>query len=124
MRKDNVNWITLLLLLLVLSLVILGGCGKTIHPVNLVVHSDPQGGHVLYKAPLTNDQWIYLGTTPVKTVQMVDDELTTTNHKYILRILRDGFHEQIKEWDGEAFIETYNDQGKIFWTPHLIQSKP
>lgn len=55
---------------------------------------------------------------------MVDDELMTEKHKFALRVLRDGFHEQMKEWDGETFLETFESQGKIFWTPHLIQSRP
>ncbi len=111
------------IILFVLAIFLLGGCGKTIHPVKMVVHSDPQGGYVLYKAPSTYGQWIYLGSTPVKTVQMVDEETMTENSKFALRILRNGFHEQMKEWDGETFLEMFEGQGKVFWTPHLIRSK-
>ncbi len=110
--------------LLILSFFVLFGCSKAIHPVKMVIHSDPQGGHVLYKPPQTGADWIYLGATPVKTVRMVSDELMTEKEKFVLRILRDGFHEQIKEWDGETFLDTFESQGEIFWTPHLIRSKP
>lgn len=111
------------IVLLAAVMLFLVGCGKTIHPVQMVVHSEPQGGYVLYKAPQTYGQWVYLGSTPVKTVQMIDEETMTENSKFKLRILRNGFHEQVKEWDGERFLETFEDQGKIFWTPHLVRSK-
>jgi len=123
MDKKKRNWV--MKVVLVFAVLVLGGCGgKTIHPVKMVVHSDPQGGYVLYKAPATNGQWVYLGTTPVKTVQIVDEEKITNNSKFMLRVIRDGFHEQVKEWDGETFLDTFQEQGKIFWTPHLIQSTP
>lgn len=120
MRKNK----RIIYLVIMITMLILGGCGKKIHPVKMVVHSDPEGGHVLYKAPPTNGQWVYLGATPVKTVQMVDEKIMTENNKFTLRIVRDGFHGQIKEWDGESFLESFENQGKIFWTPHLIRSKP
>jgi len=119
--KNKTKLFHLVLLMLLLVLV---GCGKKIYPVKMVVHSDPQGGHVLYKAPTTQGQWVYLGSSPVKTVQMVDDDVMTKNNKFTLRIVRDGFHEQLKVWDGETFLEIFESQGKIFWTPHLIRSKP
>lgn len=124
MRIVRENRNKVIQLVLMMSLFILAGCGKTIHPVKMIIHSDPEGGHVLYKAPPTRGQWVYLGSTPVKSVQMVDDELMTESNKFSLRIVRDGFHDQMKEWDGDAFLEMYENQGKIFWTPHLIRSKP
>lgn len=92
--------------------------------VNFVVHSAPEGGHVLYKletqAPLENSEWIYLGPTPLQAVRIMDKSELIEANKITLKVFRDGFSDQIKEWNGEVFEQTMDDYGKIFWSPRLI----
>jgi len=38
------------------------------------------------------------------------------------KVMRNGYLDQVKEWSGEQFLDEYDEQGVIFWTPRLIKS--
>ncbi|AGF77689.1 hypothetical protein UWK_01121 [Desulfocapsa sulfexigens DSM 10523] len=106
--------------------VLLAGCSsqKTVH---FKINSVPKGAHVLYQV-IGEDipchgQWVYLGNTPVQGVRQFDEDQLVSAEKITLKIMHNGYHEQVKEWDGPGLWQEVEERDVIFWTPELIASE-
>ncbi len=106
-------------------LTLLGGCSdKKI--VNFKINSVPKGAHVLYQV-VGDDfpcrgEWIYLGNTPVQGVREFKESQIEHADKITLKVMHQGYHDQVKEWDGSGFWKEVEESDVIFWTPELIPS--
>lgn len=61
--------------------------------------------------------WIYLGNTPLTTQREFNEETM------VLKIIKEGYHEQAKEWSVKEVEELYDDHGQIYWNPRLVKSE-
>ena len=105
---------------------VLSACGST-KPVKFTVHSEPPGGYVLMQvrgAGGGDADWVYLGNTPVVTVRQMDMAAIESAQSVALRIMREGFFEQTKEWGGKTFNKETEEKGTIFWNPKLVPANP
>jgi hypothetical protein len=104
---------------------LLSSCSST-QSINFKIHTDPEGSHVVYKISRNDAQapteWIYLGVTPYKGVTLFHDDALEDNATISIKVMQNGYLDQVKEWNGEQFLEEYEKQGMIFWTPHLVRS--
>jgi len=112
----------------VLCLALLAGCSSPSKTVNLKIHSQPEGAYIVYRlqgdeAPCAGE-WIYLGTTPFRGVRHFDKGRLEELGKITLRVMRPGYLDQVREWDGAAFWEEAEGKGVIFWTPELVPQRP
>jgi len=103
----------------------LGGCAGGPQPVRFTIHSDPPGGYVMLK--LQGDkkgagEWIFLGSTPLVSIREMDLGKVKNARAVALRVVKEGFFEQKKEWGGKPFLEEFKEKGRIFWNPRLIRS--
>lgn len=103
-----------------LLVLLAAGCSSKI-PVNFKVHSEPEGAHVIFRQ--NSQPWIYLGVTPLDTIQILHEDNLEDNHTLSLKAMRCGYLEQAKEWNGEELIDEFEKQGVIFWTPRLIKAE-
>lgn len=101
---------------------LLSACGST-KPVRFTVHSEPPGGYVVMqiKGPHAEDpDWIYLGNTPLVTVRHMDIGEVESARAVALRIMKEGFFDQGKEWAGKRFVQETDEKGGVFWNPKLV----
>jgi len=105
--------------------VMLSGCGDS-KSVRFTIKSVPKGAHVLYQVKggdnPCQDNWIYLGNTPLQGVQNFSENQLKDTGKITLRVMYNGYHDQSKEWDGESFWEEIEEKDVIFWTPELSRN--
>ncbi len=112
------------LLSLLALLVLSSACSPSVRTVRFKVNSEPEGAHVVYRV-LGDDvpcqgQWIYLGNTPLRSVRRYSDEQLEHIGKITLKVMRRGYYDQVREWDGPSFLEEAEGRGVIFWTPELV----
>ncbi len=105
-----------------LSLLILTGCSSKQAAVNIKVHTEPEGAHIVYRH--NNQSWIYLGVTPLNVIENFSSDKFTEDNSITLRAMRRGYLEQIKEWPGNKLEKEIETKGMIFWTPRLIKDTP
>ena len=115
----------LFLLPLLFVLALLSACTET-KSVRFKINSVPKGAHVLYqvkggKLPC-QDNWIYLGNTPLQGVQHFSESQLEDTAKITLRVMHNGYHDQSREWDGESFWQEIEEKDVIFWTPELSRN--
>ncbi len=108
---------------LFVSLLMVSACADK-KTVRFKINSVPKGAHILYKVDGGDSpcqgQWLYLGNTPWQGVRQLSEDDVEEADKIILKILHNGYHEQVKEWDGVGFWEEVEERDVIFWTPELI----
>ncbi len=104
------------------------GCSPASRTVQFKINSEPEGAHVVYKvlgkSLPCNGEWIYLGDTPLRGVRQFNEDQVEGASKIILRVFHSGYHDQIKEWDGQGFWDEIQGRQGIFWTPELIPARP
>jgi hypothetical protein len=103
---------------------LLAGCSSPTKTVRMKIHSEPEGAYIVYKVtgpevPCAGE-WIYLGNTPFRGVHQFDKERLEDAGKITIKVMRQGYTDQIIEWDGPGFWEEAEEKGVIFWTPELI----
>lgn len=108
------------LLLIVALSALLSACGSSKKSIPLNVQSNPLGAYALmqikYKGKDDSD-WIYLGPTPV----VLDKQMKISGASSIsLKMIKPGYHEQIKTWSAKDFKREYRKQRKISWVPSLV----
>jgi len=101
---------------------LLTGCSAKQASVNFKIHSEPEGAHIIYKQD--NLSWIYLGRTPLDVKETIPSEFFESNHTLVLKAMRCGYLEQMKEWTGNEVENETDTKGMIFWTPRLIRDTP
>ncbi|RUM35748.1 MAG: hypothetical protein DSY50_04095 [Desulfobulbus sp.] len=114
---------TILLAAAIGLLVGINGCSSDIQTVQFKINSEPEGSHVALKVSGPNrprsSEWIYLGHTPIRIVrQFVEDDVPGA--KITLKVMHAGYYDQVREWDGEVFLNEAVKGGVLFWTPELV----
>lgn len=105
--------------------VFLSACASK-ESVKLSIYTEPEGAHVVYMVNQQSEApspWIYLGVTPYKGATLFDDDDLESDATIRIKVMRNGYLDQIKEWNGEQFLEEAEDKGMIFWTPRLVKSE-
>jgi len=108
------------------ALGLLTGCGAGVQSVRFKVNSEPEGGHVIYRHLADGGQgadWIYLGRTPLQVVRQYRAEDLEAKDRVSLKVLRDGYLEQVREWDGATLKAISDEQGVVIWAPRLVPSR-
>ena len=109
------------------ALLILGGCSSTVS-VPYKINAEPEGSHLLMQVtgqdsriPCVNE-WVYLGATPIQGVRQFNSSDLKKIDKITLKVVHEGYVDQIREWDGPGFWQEADGKGVIYWTPELIES--
>jgi len=101
-------------------------CAST-KAVNLNIHTQPEGSYIVYKVakhePNTDSQWIYLGVTPYRGITMLGKDAFDQDDTISFRVMRNGYMDQVKEWTGDEFLQEYEQNEVLTWTPRLIKSQ-
>lgn len=107
------------------TLIAFSGCSSRQY-INLNIHTEPEGSHLVYKIDKERAErespWIYLGVTPFTGVSLIEEDDLAPEDKISFKVMRNGYLDQVKEWNGEQFIDEFEEGGVIFWTPRLIKS--
>lgn len=106
------------------ALIIHAGCAST-QTVPMKVQSDPLGAYVLMKVKggeNVESDWIFLGSTPITTQRRFDKDQLGKNRVLVLRLLKDGYLEQTKEWQGNELRSIRKEDGHLFWNPKLVNT--
>lgn len=115
----NYKW--LLLTPVMMGLMACGG-GTTVVPIT--IQSDPLGGHVTYQLPSVarggSTDWIYLGKTPIDLKQNVDKKQLRKAQAFRVKIFKDGYNDQIRDWNQAEINAEVEEKGHIFWNPKLV----
>ncbi len=108
-----------------ISLMALSACSSRQY-VNLKIHSEPEGAHLVYKISkeqtVKEGAWMYLGLTPFSGVSLIEEDELEAGDRISFKVMHNGYLDQIKEWNGTQFIDEFEENGVIFWTPRLIKS--
>ncbi|HID70275.1 MAG TPA: hypothetical protein EYP35_07435 [Desulfobacterales bacterium] len=106
-------------------LLMVSGCADT-KTVRFKIDSVPKGAHVLYQVAGGDSpcrgQWLYLGSTPLQGVRQLSENEVEDADKIILKVFHNGYHDQVKEWDGAGFWQEVEERDVIFWAPELISN--
>ncbi len=101
---------------------VLTGCSSKQAAVNIKVHTEPEGAHIVYRH--NNASWIYLGLTPLNVIESISSDQLNEENTITLRAMRRGYLDQLKEWPGDELEDELESKGMIFWTPRLIKATP
>ena len=112
------------LLVILLSAMIMTGCGASVRNIPFKINSEPEGAHLIYKLSHPQDKspsadWIYLGNTPFQGVRGINEDLLVDSTKITIKVMRAGYYDQIMEWDGASILEETETKGQITWSPRL-----
>jgi len=111
--------------LLAAVIVLAAGCASK-QVVPMKVQSDPLGAFVLMKykgADKAESDWIYLGSTPLTTQRRFSKDVLDDDHVLVLRMLKEGYAEQIKEWRGSELERFEGESDPLFWNPKLVNTQ-
>ncbi len=110
---------------LALAALLVSGCATT-RSIPFTVQSDPLGAFVMYqvKSPhkANTTDWIYLGNTPLDIRREISNVNLKRADAFVLRIMKEGYFDQQKEWKGTSLVDESKDKGRIFWSPRLIKT--
>ena len=102
------------------------GCAST-QAVNLNIHTEPEGSFIVYKVAKqeaeTDTPWIYLGNTPYRGVTIFNKDAFDHDDTISFKVMRNGYMDQVKKWTGDAFLQEYDRNDVLTWTPRLIKSQ-
>lgn len=90
--------------------------------INVKIHTDPEGSHLVYQVNDDKDApWIYLGVTPYQGATLMDSSSLDNSTTITFKVMRRGYLDQVKKWTGEQLLEEYESAGQIFWAPRLVK---
>ncbi len=102
------------------------GCATT-RSIPFTVQSDPLGAFVMYQVKSPHEanttDWIYLGNTPLDVRREISNVNLKRADAFVLRIMKEGYFDQQKEWKGTTLIDESKQKGRIFWNPRLIRTE-
>lgn len=106
-----------------ITLLMISGCADK-KSVRFKIDSVPKGAHVLYQVAGGDSpcqgQWLYMGSTPLQGVRQLSENEVEDADKIMIKVFHNGYHDQIKEWDGAGFWQEIEERDVIFWAPELI----
>lgn len=104
------------------AVLLLASCASK-EAINVKIHTDPEGSHIVYRVESDMDEpWIYLGVTPYQGVTVMDSSSFGDDSTITFKVMRHGYLDQVKKWTGEQFFEEYEAEGQLFWAPRLVKS--
>lgn len=107
----------------VVAMAFLSACGGT-KSVPMTIQSEPLGAHVTYQVHSdvegTTQDWIYLGTTPLDIKRKISTKQLRRAQAFRVRVLKDGFSDQVRDWDGKEINEEIDEKGHVYWNPKLV----
>lgn len=112
-------------MVLIPAVLLLSACaGNSAVTVPITIQSDPLGGHVTYQLPPGVDggstDWIYLGKTPIDLDQPVDKGRLEEARSFRVKVFKDGYNEQVRDWSEQEIEDAIDEKGHIFWNPKLV----
>ena len=90
------------------------------------IYSNPPGAYVVYQVQKQADQtspWIYLGITPLESLQPFDGDALKRAEKVSLRVMKEGYFDQTKTWHGKDLVEEAGQRKMVFWNPSLVRGE-
>lgn len=109
----------------ILMLTLLSACGGT-KSVPMTIQSEPLGAHVTYQVHSalegTTQDWSYLGTTPLDIKRKISTKQLRRAQAFRVRVLKDGFSDQVRDWNGKEINEEIDEKGHVYWNPKLVPS--
>jgi len=109
-------------LCIVAAALLLTSCASK-EPINVKIHTDPEGSHVVYRVESDLDEpWIYLGVTPYQGVTFMDSASFDGHSSITFKVMRHGYLDQVKKWTGQQFYDEYESEGQLLWTPRLVKA--
>ena len=106
-----------------LGLLAAGGCSSS-NTVPMKVQSDPLGAYVLYQKRQSssdnNGDWVYLGKTPLNIQQSIDKNSLGSSGTLRLRVMKEGYSDQMRDWSGKDIENDLDSMGHLFWNPRLV----
>lgn len=104
-------------------LVALAGCASS-ESVPFSIQSDPLGGHVIYQVNTqeknSSKDWVYLGKTPIDIKREISRRDLKKAEAFRIKVFKNGYHDQIRDWNGEEIEEEIDEKGHLFWNPKLV----
>ena len=114
-----------LLLSLLTAAVLMSSCASQ-KAMNVKIHTDPEGSHIVYRVAgddqISDAPWIYLGLTPYQGVTLMDTAAFDEEDTITFKVMRHGYLDQVKKWNGEQFLEEYEREDLLFWAPRLVKN--
>lgn len=108
-----------------LCMAALSSCASN-EAVNLKIHTDPEGSHIVYRVVQEDmveyAQWTYLGVTPYQGIMLIDSGAFDDDDTISFKVMRHGYLDQVREWTGEQFMTEYEKNDVLFWTPRLVKA--
>ncbi len=105
-------------------IVLLTACAGGSTTVPITIQSNPLGGHVTYQLPSSvqgsSTDWIYLGKTPIDLRQNVDKRQLRKAQAFRVKVFKDGYNDQIRDWSEEEIDAAVKEKGHVFWNPKLV----
>jgi hypothetical protein len=111
--------------LLVLA-ILATGCAPKLRAVPIEIHSEPPGAYVLMQfrhSDAATDDWLYLGNTPLQITRELNLHDIARNQSVAVRVMREGYFDQTRSWQGRVFFDEYHARGRIFWNPRLVRAQ-
>ena len=102
----------------VLLSLILSACASNPKGVQLpiAVQSNPLGAYVLLQVhnpeAKNKDDWIFVGNTPVTFTREFHQTVFDQGHTISIRLVKEGYFSQTKEWSGESLEKEKNEKRK------------
>lgn len=105
----------------VLILAFTGGCASNKN-LPMKVQSDPLGAYVVYQknSGSAEADWIFLGKTPLNIQRSVGDRKLRKGESLRLRVMKDGYSDQVRDWSDEDIEQDIDQMGHLFWNPRLV----
>ena len=105
------------------ALAVLAGCASS-ESVPFSIQSDPLGGHVIYQVSTKgkdgSTDWIYLGKTPIDIKRQISRHDLNKAEAFRIKVFKNGYHDQIRDWNGDEIEEGIDEKGYLFWNPKLV----
>lgn len=96
---------------------LLSACANTAQTVPITVQSYPLGAYVLLQEDGSKGDWIYLGSTPLD----ISRPLSVSARKITIRVIKEGYFDQVKVWEDKKIKSERKEKGRIFWNPKLVE---
>ncbi|MFT5259091.1 MAG: hypothetical protein ACI9J2_000164 [Saprospiraceae bacterium] len=94
--------------------------------VPIKVQSSPLGSYVTYQMQVPTEgsnDWLFLGKTPIDIKRRVSKKQYKKASLIRLRVMKEGYSEQIRDWTREEIEEDIDSKGSVFWNPKLVPSQ-
>jgi hypothetical protein len=116
---SNFKWLFLLPVIVLLT-----ACAGGSTAVPITIQSNPLGGHVTYQLPSSakgsSTDWIYMGKTPIDLKQNVNKSQLKKAQAFRVKVFKDGYNDQIRDWSENEIDAAVKEKGHIFWNPKLV----